>query len=284
MKDGHMHPSARPSLKIVRLLALTVAAGLATSGAAIAQEVPASRAYPGSFWISSGAIGPAEPDNYLTQAGLEQGFTVWERGSWFLVPFASVRVSADSQGYDWNNKHPSMVGVKLIRRVAGGVIQGGGGVMFERVDAAGDLRHPTAFVSYWAGWTADRQAHTGARGLSFPGNIDVSSGLLSGRDPHNWLTVISAQQGIAVYRSRVVSLVPYAGGMVGFDSKRRTWENRATYDLGVKLVRPLVGGVLEAGVAQRRQHQLTLDRAAESAPIAFVNLWIGWNPQTISAR
>jgi hypothetical protein len=279
-----MHPFARSFHKRLRILVLAIASAFATSASGWAQEVPSSRAYPGSFWISSGAIGPAEPDNHLTMAGLEQGFTAWNRGHWFLVPFASVRVSADSQGYDWNNKHPSMLGVKLIRRVPGGVIQGGGGVMFERVDAAGDLRHPTAFVSYWAGWTADRGAHTGNRGLSFPGHLDMSSGLLSGRDPENWLTVISAQQGIALYRSRVLSVVPYAGGMVGFDSKRRDWENRATYDLGVKLVRPLVGGVLEAGVARRRQHQLTLDLEAESAPIAFINLWIGWNPQTISAR
>ena len=265
-------------------IAVASAVVLLTSAAASAQEVPASRAFPGSVWISSGAVGPAERENVLTQVGVEQGITVWERNAaWFLVPFASLRVSADSQGYLWNNKHPSMLGVKLVRRVPGGVVQGGGGVMFERVEGSNDGQHPTAFVNYWAGWTADRRAHLGGGPAGFPGHIDASSGLLSGADPENWLTALSAQQGLAINRSKILSIVPYAGGVVAFDSKRRTWENRATYDLGVKAVRPMVGGVVEAGVAHRRQHQLLVDRV-DSGPVAFVNLWIGWKPRTISSR
>jgi hypothetical protein len=275
-----MQSFTRRSTEIAAAAALVV---LTTSGAASAQDVPTSRAFPGSFWISSGAVGPAEPENVLTQVGVEQGITVWERNAWFLVPFASLRLSADSQGYLWNNKHPSMLGVKLARRVPGGVIQGGGGVMFERVEGSNDGQHPTAFVNYWAGWTADRRAHLGGGPAGFPGHIDASSGLLSGADPENWLTAFSAQQGVAINRSKIASIVPYAGGVLAFDSKRRPWENRATYDLGVKAVRPMVGGIVEAGVAHRRQHQLLLDRV-DSGPVAFVNLWIGWNPRAISSR
>jgi hypothetical protein len=274
-----MQSFTRRSIDIVAAAALVVL----TSGAASAQDVPTSRAYPGSFWISSGAVGPAEPENVLTQVGVEQGITAWERNAWFLVPFASLRLSADSQGYIWNNKHPSMLGVKLVRRVPGGVVQGGGGVMFERVEGSNDGQHPTAFVNYWAGWTADRRAHLGSGPAGFPGHIDASSGLLSGADPQNWLTAFSAQQGVAINRSKIMSIVPYAGGVLAFDSKRRPWENRATYDLGVKAVRPMAGGTVEAGVAHRRQHQLLLDHV-DSGPVAFVNLWLGWNPRTISSR
>jgi len=274
-----MQSFTRRAIDIVAAAALV----LLTGGAASGQDVPTSRAYPGSFWISSGAVGPAEPENLLTQVGVEQGITVWQRDAWFVVPFASLRLSADSQGYLWNNKHPSMLGVKLVRRVPGGVVQGGGGVMFERVEGSNDGQHPTAFANYWAGWTADRRAHLGGGPAGFPGHIDASSGLLSGADPENWLTAFSAQQGVAINRSKIVSIVPYAGGVLAFDSKRRPWENRATYDLGVKAVRPMVGGIVEAGVAHRRQHQLLLDHV-DSGPVAFVNLWIGWNPRTISSR
>jgi hypothetical protein len=129
-----MQSFTRRSIDAVAAVALV----FVTSAAASGQDVPASRAFPGSFWISSGAVGPAEPENLLTQVGVEQGITVWERDAWFLVPFASLRLSADSQGYLWNNKHPSMFGVKLVRRVPGGVVQGGGGLMFERVEGAND--------------------------------------------------------------------------------------------------------------------------------------------------
>jgi hypothetical protein len=176
-----------------------------------------------------------------------------------------------------------MLGVKLVRRVPGGVVQGGGGVMFERVEGSNDGQHPTAFVNYWAGWTADRRAHLGGGLAGFPGHIDASSGLLSGADPENWLTAFSVQQGVALNRGTIASIVPYAGGVLAFDSKRRPWENRATYDLGVKAVRPMPGGIVEAGIAHRRQHQLLLDHV-DSGPVAFVNFWIGWNPRTISSR
>ena len=274
-----MHPFPRRSVEIVLASALVVLINAAASG----QDVPASRAFPGSFWISSGSVGPAEPENVVSQTAIEQGFTVWERNAWFLVPFASVRLSVDSHGYAWNNKHPSMLGVKLVRRLPGGVIQGGGGIMFERVDGSDDSRHPTAFVNYWAGWTEDQRAHLGSGPAGYPGHVDATSGLLSGADPENWLTAFSAQQGIALNRGHIASIVPYAGGMLAFDSKRRPWENRATYDLGVKAVRPLVGGIVEAGIAHRRQRQWLLDRV-DSGPVAFVNLWIGWNPRTISSR
>jgi hypothetical protein len=61
---------------------------------------------------------------------------------------------------------------------------------------------------------------------------------------------------------------------------QRTWENRNVYDAGVKLVRPLIGGVVEAGVAARRQHDRLTGHVA-SAPVVYVNLWVGWNPRAL---
>ena len=38
---------------------------------------------------------PAERGNVVGQAGFEQGITVWERGSWFLIPHVNVTLMAD---------------------------------------------------------------------------------------------------------------------------------------------------------------------------------------------
>ena len=103
---------------------------------------------------------------------------------------------------------------------------------------------------------------------------------MTGRDPDNWMTRIDGQQGVAVMRNRVLSLVPYGAGVVTFDTKRRVWENRVTFDAGVKVVRPFVGGVIEAGVAERRQYTVLIDQV-ETAPVAYVNLWVGWNPRAV---
>jgi hypothetical protein len=250
---------------------------------AAAQEIPSSTAFPGSFWISAGEMVPAERGNVLGQAALEQGITVWERGSWFLIPHASISLMADSYGYAWNNRHPSRVAVKIVRRVPGGLVQAGGGMMFEPGTENGQDIHPTAAVDYWTGWAAEGLAQRGATFGGFPGYAWASSGLIAGRDPHNWITTAAAQQGLVVFRSHIVSVVPYAAGSVSFDSKDRPWENRLSYDAGVKVVRPLVGGVVEAGVAARRQHEL-LTGSVHSAPVVYVNLWIGWNPRALFQR
>ena len=248
-----------------------------------AQEIPSSIAFPGFFWISAGDVVPAERGNVVGQATFEQGITVWEHGSWFLIPHVNVSLMADSYGYEWNNRQPARMGVKIVRRVRGGVVQASGGMMIEPNAASDEQRHPTAAVDYWTGWAAEGGAQRGASFGGFPGYAWASSGLIAGRDPHNWITTAAAQQGLVVFRSRVVSVVPYAAGAVSFDSKERPWENRVSYDAGVKVVRPLVGGMVEAGVAARRQHELLTDHV-HSAPVAYVNLWIGWNPRSIFHR
>ena len=248
-----------------------------------AQDMPSSKAYPGSFWLSAGDVGPAERDNVAGQAAFEQGLTVWQRDAWFLIPYVGATLMTDSAGYDWNNRHPGQIGMKLVRRVPGGVVQAAGGILFERDPSTDEQRHGTAFVSYWAGWAAEGRAQHGARFGEFPGHVSAHSGLITGRDPHNWMTTVGAQQGVVVFRNRFLAAVPYGSGAVSFDTKRRVWENRVTLDAGFKVVRPLVGGVVEAGVAERRQYTVLTD-SVDTAPVAYVNLWIGWNPRTVSRR
>jgi len=273
--------------RLHRTLAFAAVAVVASASALRADDAAPSRqpsfssvAFPGSFWISAGHVGPAEPDNAIAESGFEQGIAAWSRGSWFLVPYIGVRFSADIDGNDWNNRRPTTVAVKLVRRVPRGVIQGGGGMLFERDPSSGHRRHVAASVSYWAGWAGDHGAHTGGKSKGFPGSVNAVSGLLTGRDPDNWITAFSVQQGVVAHRWRAFSAVPYIGAAASVDSKRRSWENRVSYDAGVKLVRPIVGGIIEAGVAHRQQRYL-LTHAGGSSPVAFVNLWIGWNPRAL---
>jgi len=248
-----------------------------------AQELPSSRAYPGSFWLSTGNVGPVERGNVVTQANIEQGVTVWQRGNWFAIPFVSAGMTADTAGYEWNDRHPAQVGMKMVWRVPGGAVQGGAGLMFEREPITGEDRHLSAFVSYWSGWAAEGVAQRGSSFRGFPGHVSAASGLMTGRDPDNWMTRIDGQQGIAIFRNRVMTAVPYGAGVVTFDTKRRPWENRVTLDAGFKLLRTFVGGVVEGGVAERRQYTV-LTGDVSTGPVVYVNLWIGWNPRTVSAR
>jgi hypothetical protein len=163
------------------------------------------------------------------------------------------------------------------------MVQAGAGMMFEPNADSDEQWHPTAAVDYWTGWAAEGAAQHGAKFGGYPGYAWASSGLIAGRDPQNWITTAAAQQGLVVFRSQIFSVVPYAGAAASFDTKRRTWENRVSYDAGVKLVRPMVGGVVETGIAARRQHEV-LTGQVHFAPVAYVNLWIGWNPRSLFNR
>jgi len=249
----------------------------------LAKELPKSTAFPGTFWLSAGDVGPVERGNSGVWSGVEQGITVWQRGAWFAIPYVGATLSNDSAGYEWNDRHPGQIGAKLVWRVSGGALQAGGGLMFEHDPIGGGDRHPTAFVSYWTGWAAEGSAQRGSMLRGLPGHFAATSGLMTGRDPDNWMTRIDGQQGVVVVRNRIFSLVPYGGGVVTFDSKRRVWENRVTLDGGIKAVKTFVGGVVEGGIAERRQYTV-LTGEVGTAPVAFVNVWFGWNPRAVSQR
>jgi hypothetical protein len=236
-------------------------------------------AWPGSFWIMAAEPGAAEPGNIITQSAFEQGVTIWQRGGWFVVPFLAAGMTTDVNGYSWNNGHPVTSGLKLVRRVPGGALEVWAGVKFEVTPETGHPRHAAGAVSYWAGWTAQTQSLR-RFGTGFPGHVYAVSGALTGRDPDNWITTVGVQQGVTLHRLLTVGVVPYVGVSMTADSKKRPWENRALYDGGLKLVRHLPGGVVEAGFVQRRYQQWRVGAVATS-PVAYVNFWIGWNPRTL---
>lgn len=262
---------------VLRALSLLVL----LSSPAFAQDTPAAStgvAFPGSFWVATSTAGPSEPHNVVTQANVEQGIVVWRNASWFLVPYVGASLTRDTEGYSWNDKNPTVVAMKLTRRVPGGILSAGGGVMFEDAPGIEGHRHPTAFAQYWAGWTGDTQAQLGNNRVAYPGHTWVNSGIVTGRDPRNWITAAAVQQGIAVGRWRGIAPVVFAGAAGTVDTERRAWENRAHYEGGVKVMRYLVGSVLEAGVAQRREHRFVA-HTHDTGLVGFVNVWIGWDPR-----
>jgi len=264
---------------IVAAISLLTSASFASAQ----EQLPSSLAFPGSFWISAGEAGPAEPGNTVGHASFEQGITVFRHGPWFVTPFVNASLVADSRGYEWNDRNPVSVGVKLQRRTPGGVIYGGGGIMIERNPATGHRRHASLFSGYWTGWQLDTSSHVGATPFGLPGSLNFASGLMNGREPDNWVSWAMVQQGVRVYRHYGIAAVPYTSLQASIDTKDRPWNNRATADLGFKAVRAIGGAAIEAGVAQRTQRQFQSGQQT-SEPVMFVNLWVGWNPSATLSR
>lgn len=252
-------------------LALMAVFVVTTIASASAQEVPHSIALPGSVNASFGTVGPLEPGNTLGSATFEQGVTVWRRGALFVVGFVDVTVRADTRNYSWNNTMPYLAGGKLV-------VAGRAGVLQAVVGVAGDVRQGTvirasraANVNYWAGWQPSPD-------VALPGSVWATSGFVTPSEPDNWITAAHVEQGVTVLRRGHVAVVPFAGATASVDTERRTWNNRGFVDAGLKVSTRVYGAAVDFGVAQRVSRAWQSGEVA-SAPVVFLNVWLGWMPR-----
>jgi len=253
-------------ITLVAVFALTIVA------TASAQEAPPrSIALPGSVNASFGTVGPLEPGNTLGSATFEQGVTVWRRGPLFVIGFVDVTVRADTRGYTWNNTMPYLAGGKLM-------LAGRGGVLQAVVGMAGDVRRGTvsrasraAHVNYWAGWQP-------LSDVALPGSVWATSGFVTASEPDNWITAAHVEQGVTVLRRGGSALVPFAGATVSVDTEQRPWNNRGFVDAGLKVRTRVYGAAIDLGVAQRVTRAWQTGEVG-SAPVVFLNVWLGWMPR-----
>jgi hypothetical protein len=257
---------------------------LAGSGLCAANEVTGvgTVQFPGSLNASTATGEPSEPGNVTSTATMTQGVTVVQKGSVFVVGFLDLGLKNDSRGYAWNNGVPMRFGVKLVHIDRHGVLDVAVGAMSEGGHGS-TVVHRTASASYWRGWRGDRFASRVPHVLALPGYTYGSTGFLSSREPGNWTTSMSAEQGVTTLRLRSFDAGPFVRGLVGTDSDRHPWNRRTIVDGGVKVSRRLLSGIVEAGYA-RRHTVSRLDHVSASSNIAFVNLWLGWTPRVIFNR
>jgi hypothetical protein len=80
-----------------------------------------------------------------------------------------------------------------------------------------------------------------------------------------------------------VSTIPFVGAGGTADTAGAPWNNRTRVEAGVKTTRELLTGMIEAGIAQRREWDY---RAGDqrAAPVIFVNYWLGWSPAVGRSR
>ena len=238
---------------------------------------------PGSLSVSVGTLAPSERGNVVSSVTTEQGFTPFRKGSVFVVGFANLSVRRDTDGLPWNRTTPSTAGLKVVSVTRAGVVQAVVGVnAYDHVD--GIRASKAIYGSYWAGWRGDlTPTHSAVLPDAFPGFAYASSGFVTAAEPDNWITSVSVQQGATVFRYGGVGVIPFAGAGAGADSSGYNWNNRMHTEAGLKISREVLSGVIEVGMAQRRERN-RLTRETRVAPVVFANLWIGWSPAVDRAR
>jgi|RhiMethySRZTD1v2_1073278.scaffolds.fasta_scaffold00481_29 hypothetical protein len=260
---------------------------LAMSGAASAQNTEAIQSrtllLPGSVNASVGTLVPGERGNVLSSVTTEQGFTPFRIGRMFVVGFANVGVRHDTDGLPWNRAVPATAGIKFVTMTRGGMFQGVVGAHAYVRDDVMDVSK-AVYATYWHGWRGDiGSARSIIAPAAFPGYAYGSTGLVTAAEPDNWITSVSLQQGVTVLRYRGTSLIPFVGASGGVDTAGYNWNNRARLDGGVKVTREVLSGVIDIGMAHRRELD-HLTGTSRTAPVVFVNFWLGWSPAVGAAR
>lgn len=237
---------------------------------------------PGSLNLSAGTLAPAEPDNLLTSVTTEQGFTAFRRNRLFVVGFMNVTARYDTDNLPWNRTMPATAGVKIVTLTRAGMFQGVIGVnALERTDAVRVSK--AVYGTYWTSWRGDAVSSHRLISKALPGHAYASTGFVTAAEPENWISSVYVQQGATLIRHWGVSAIPFVGAGGTADTAGAPWNNRTRLDAGVKATRELLTGVLEAGIAQRREWDYRAgDRRV--APVIFVNYWLGWNPAVGRSR
>ena len=252
----------------------------AVAAAQTASPTPASIGFPGSVNMTAGNVTPTERGNIVSLTMLEQGVTVWRHKSTFVSGLAQISVGRDTDHYAWNNRRPVTLGVRFSQVMSNSVLQlNVGESIVSDTTSTTTVVKPVVYASYWAGW---RHSVSGGRfrPRALPGAFWITSGVVTALEPDNWVTAASFDQGATVYERGRTALIPYARLTANADTNRFAWNNRTSVDAGLKVRRSVMGGVVDAGVAARRQYERT-SGTSRTAGVAFVELWYGWNPRAI---
>ncbi len=265
------------------LLTLLLAVALVSIAPAYAQApVPAVTApilypqsFPGQFWNDTGNFSPVEVNDIISASYFEQGVTLFRSSNGFTItPYASVGVSADTVGYDWNNRVDVSGGGRLNKYFKYGIVSLGSAYTYEdrwigNEKAAG----PTGELTYWFGWQM-----VGNRASRFPGSTWGAAGYLTPVESGNFIYMQYLKQGVVAKRFGAHNaIVPFAEVTTTIDTKHYDWENRALPGAGVEFVHLHGNTQTELGAMYLYEHRWESGTSAGQATI-FLKFWYGWNP------
>src|SRR5271168_4772224 len=98
------------------------------------------QSFPGQFWNDTGNVSPTEHNDVISASYFEQGITIFRAGDnaaqqFTITPYVAVGVTADTQGFDWNNRVVGSGGLRLNKYISGhgigGIVSLGGAYSYE---------------------------------------------------------------------------------------------------------------------------------------------------------
>src|SRR5271168_3811257 len=127
------------SITLLLGLLLLAAVGVNAQDAprvAVVAPIIDPQSYPGQFWNDTGNVSPTEHNDVISASYFEQGVTIARFGDtpntqFTITPYVAVGVTADTQGFDWNNRVVGSAGGRLNKYFSHGIVSVGGAYSYE---------------------------------------------------------------------------------------------------------------------------------------------------------
>jgi len=233
------------------------------------------QSYPGQFWNDTGNVSPTEHNDVISASYIEQGITVYRSSNGFTItPYASLGVTADTQGFDWNNRIQTSAGGRLNKYMKYGIVSLGGAYSYEDRWIGNERKGGlTGYVNYWFGWQG-----LGNPSSRFPGSTWGAAGYLTPVEAHNFIYMQYFKQGVVAHRFNAHNaIVPFAEVTTSVDTKHYDWENKIMPGAGVEYVHLHGNTQTELGAEYLYEHRWESGLTGSQATI-FLKFWFGWNP------
>jgi hypothetical protein len=254
---------------VLILLSLCGSVAYAQSALPTAFGTPAARtSYPGQAWLEEGNYSPSEA-SVLTTGYVEQGVTIGHVFGLSLAPFGSFGISADTKGYDWENRSAIRAGAKVSKVFSHGIVEVSTGYSLEDRFKSGLQRGGlTSYADYWFGWS-----NIGGGGR-FPGSSYGLVGNVSPVEHNNMLSALHVEQGVVAKRFGKIAVVPFGETTVSRDTAGFQWNNRNIGGAGLNVVIPTPHAQFQLGGDYLNEVRFNGLSAAGYG--LFLKFWSGW--------
>jgi hypothetical protein len=268
-----------------------IVAFLALAATAFAQDAPPvapvkgpvlnPQSFPGQFWTDTGNISPVEHNDIISASYFEQGVTLWRGNTMNFEALGSVGITADTKGYDWNNRIVGSTGGRFNKMISTkGIVELNVTYTYEDRWKSGATKggfSPSA--TYWFGWQP--VANQASR---FPGSTWGAAGWLSPVERHNFIYNQYIKQGVVAKRFGIhSSLQPFGELTTSKDTKGFDWENYLRPGTGLEYVYTKGNTMTELGGEYLYEHRMISGMSAGGYSM-FLKFWFGWNPIRKGAR
>jgi len=256
-------------------LALSVPANAQAPVPAVQAPILNPQSYPGQFWTDNGNISPVEKGDIISASYFEQGITLrrWDFANFEVL--GAVGLTADTQGYSWNNRVVGTVGGRFNKIIGTkGIVELNATYTYEDRWLTSQTKGGfTPSVTYWFGWNP--VANQASR---LPGSTWGAAGWLSPVETHNFIYNEYIKQGVVAKRFGIHSSIqPYVDLTTSVDTSRFDWENYYRPSVGVEYVYTKGNTMTELGGGYIYEHRIISGDSASGYTL-YMKFWFGWNP------